>query len=100
MEGLGYVFWADNPKVDRLFFVKGLPPAAPRRTHHVHMTEQGSDMWRKRLLFRDYLRVHPDEAARYHALKTAWAAEHRHDREAYTDAKTSYVEEVTAKASA
>jgi len=40
------------------------------------------------------------EAARYYALKTAWAAEHRHDREACTDAKTSYVEEVTAKASA
>jgi GrpB-like predicted nucleotidyltransferase (UPF0157 family) len=57
-------------------------------------------MWRKRLLFRDFLREDPDEAARYYALKTAWAAEHRHDLEACTDAKTSYVEEVIAKASA
>ncbi len=36
MTALGYAFWADNPRHDRLFFVRGLPPA-PRRTHHVHM---------------------------------------------------------------
>jgi GrpB-like predicted nucleotidyltransferase (UPF0157 family) len=29
MEALGYAFWADNPRHDRLFLVKGLPPAAP-----------------------------------------------------------------------
>ena len=40
LEGLGYAFWADNPARDRMFFVRGLPPA-PRRTHHVHMTEPG-----------------------------------------------------------
>ena len=28
LESLGYAFWADNPKSDRLFFVKGLPPAS------------------------------------------------------------------------
>src|SRR5580692_4373155 len=44
LTALGYAFWADNPKRDRLFFVKGLPPA-PRRTHHVHMTEPTGAMW-------------------------------------------------------
>jgi GrpB-like predicted nucleotidyltransferase (UPF0157 family) len=34
---LGYVFWADNPRRDRLFFVKGMPPFGTRRTHHVHV---------------------------------------------------------------
>jgi GrpB-like predicted nucleotidyltransferase (UPF0157 family) len=29
---LNYVFWADNPKIDRLFFVKGMPPYGERRT--------------------------------------------------------------------
>ncbi len=61
LETLGYAFWSDNPKRDRLFFVKGLPPAAPQRTHHVHMAEPGSEMW-ERLKFRDYLRAYPDEA--------------------------------------
>jgi len=97
MVALGYAFWADNPKRDRLFFVKGLPPAAPHRTHHVHMTELGSEIWH-RLLFRDYLRAHPDEAARYVALKRDLAARHHTDREAYTAAKAAYVDEIMAKA--
>lgn len=94
---LGYAFWSENPKRDRLFFVKGLPPSAPRRTHHVHMCEAGSEMW-QRLLFRDHLRTHPEEAARYAALKHGLAARHREDREAYTAAKTDYVEAVLAMA--
>ncbi|MEI6162193.1 MAG: GrpB family protein, partial [Roseococcus sp.] len=36
LQALGYAFWAENPKRDRLFFVKGLPPSAPRRPHPVH----------------------------------------------------------------
>ena len=97
MEAIGYAFWADNPRRDRLFFVKGLPPTAPHRTHHVHMTELGGEMWH-RLLFRDHLRAHPDETARYLALKRDLATRHRTDREAYTAAKSAYVDEVMAKA--
>ncbi len=97
MEALNYAFWMDNPRRDRLFFVKGLPPAAPHRTHHVHMTELDGDMWH-RLLFRDYLRSNPDEAARYAALKRDLAARHAADREAYTAAKAAYVDEVMTKA--
>lgn len=68
-----------------------------RRTHHVHLCEAGSEMW-QRLLFRDHLRTHPEEAARYAALKHGLAARHREDREAYTAAKTDYVEAVLAMA--
>ena len=34
---LGYVYWAENPKTDRMFFVKGMAPYGKRRTHHVHI---------------------------------------------------------------
>ena len=95
MEALGYAFWADNPQPDRLFFVRGLPPA-PRRTHHVHMPEPAGDLWR-RLAFRDYLRATPDEAARYAALKRGLAARYGADRDAYTAAKSDYVDAVLAK---
>lgn len=98
MEGLGYAFWADNPARDRLFFVRGLPPA-PRRTHHVHMTELDGDLW-ARLLFRDHLRAHPDDAARYAALKRVLADRHRDDREAYTAAKAAFVDNIMAHARA
>ncbi len=97
LRGLGYVFWAENPKTDRLFFVKGMPPYGARRTHHVHVTEPTGEPW-QRLAFRDYLRAHPDEAKRYERLKFDLAARHRNDREAYTDAKTAYVDEIVALA--
>jgi GrpB-like predicted nucleotidyltransferase (UPF0157 family) len=29
---LDYVYWADNPRQDRLFFVKGMPRFGPRRS--------------------------------------------------------------------
>ena len=97
LRGLDYVYWADNPKKDRMFFVKGMPPYGSKRTHHVHVTEPQGAMW-QRLVFRDYLRAHPEEAAVYERLKKRLAAEHPTDREAYTDAKTAYVDSVMRKA--
>jgi len=97
MEALDYAFWYDNPKTDRMYFVKGMPPYGARRTHHVHMTETTGEMWR-RLAFRDHLRTHPEDAQRYERLKKELAAAHRDDREAYTDAKAAFVAEIMAKA--
>jgi GrpB-like predicted nucleotidyltransferase (UPF0157 family) len=95
---LGYSYWADNPKKDRMFLVRGLPPA-PSRTHHLHITAPGGELWR-RLKFRDYLRADAEEAARYVALKRELAERFRMDREAYTEAKSAYVLGVLAKAQA
>ena len=50
-----------------------------------------SDAWRRRLVFRDYLRAHPSDAKEYLALKLRLAKEHRSDREAYTAAKDPFV---------
>jgi GrpB-like predicted nucleotidyltransferase (UPF0157 family) len=94
---LDYVYWAENPKKDRMFFVKGMPPFGPRRSHHVHVTEPHGEMW-QRLAFRDYLRAHPEEARTYQELKQRLAAEHPTDRDAYTGAKSAYVESVMRKA--
>jgi GrpB-like predicted nucleotidyltransferase (UPF0157 family) len=94
---LDYVYWADNPISDRMFFVKGMPPFGSRRSHHVHVTEPDGEMW-QRLAFRDYLRAHPEEVRTYERLKRRLAAEHPTDREAYTDAKSAYVESVMRKA--
>jgi GrpB-like predicted nucleotidyltransferase (UPF0157 family) len=97
LRSLDYVYWAENPKQDRMFFVKGMPPFGSRRSHHVHVTEQDGEMW-QRLAFRDYLRAHPGEAGTYQRLKRRLAAEHQSDREAYTAAKSAYVESVMRKA--
>jgi GrpB-like predicted nucleotidyltransferase (UPF0157 family) len=96
LEQLGYAYWLENPDPQRMFFVKGLPPNSPR-THHIHMVEPDSVLW-ERLIFRDYLCQHPDEAARYAQLKYNLAQRFSSDREAYTAGKTEYIESVMQKA--
>tara|TARA_B100000949_G_scaffold1666_2_gene1436 strand:- start:53 stop:571 length:519 start_codon:yes stop_codon:yes gene_type:complete len=97
LDALGYDFWADNPKTDRLFFVRGMPPRGRRRTHHLHVCEPGSEM-HQRLAFLDYLIAHPDEAAAYADLKRDLAARHRADRESYTRAKQAFVDKIMSLA--
>jgi GrpB-like predicted nucleotidyltransferase (UPF0157 family) len=94
---LGYVYWAENPKRDRMFFVKGMPPYGERRTHHIHITGLDGEMWCRRLPFRDHLRANPDEARRYEALKYDLARRYPTDRDGYSEAKTDYVEGVYRK---
>ena len=62
------------------------------RTHHLHVLVHGAAPWRERLQFRDALRTQPKLAARYVALKMALAAQHRMDRQAYTDAKLAFIQ--------
>ena len=49
-----------------LFFRKGV--CGPW-THHVHMMARSDPGWERRLVFRDYLRAHPDAAEAYVTLK-------------------------------
>ncbi len=97
LDTIGYVFWADNPKTDRLFFVKGLPPYGPKRSHHIHVAERPSEMW-SQLAFRDYLRANPNVAQEYAALKRQLATQYRHDREAYTQAKGDFIATIMKRA--
>lgn len=68
------------------------------RTFHMHMVETASEFWRDHLLFRDYLRAYPAEAAAYAALKRDLAAKynatltpHSNINAGYTEAKTGFV---------
>ena len=69
-------------------------PSPRARTHHLHLVPFGSQLWADRLVFRDYLRSHPETAAEYAALKECLAEQHRFDREAYTDAKLPFVQRI------
>lgn len=50
------------------------------------------------LVFCDYLRQHPEEAARYAALKSELADRYPTDRDAYTEGKARYVDDIVRKA--
>jgi GrpB-like predicted nucleotidyltransferase (UPF0157 family) len=85
---------ADIP--ERRFFGKGEPPE--EQHYHLHMVERTSDFWERHLLFRDYLRVHPEVVQEYQKLKRRLAAKYRTNREGYTEAKTPFIESIVAKA--
>ena len=72
-------------------------PAGQRRAH-IHVRVAGNPNQRYPLLFRDYLRTHPEDAQRYAALKYTLAEKFREDREAYTEAKGPFIWEVLRKA--
>ncbi|HEY4670198.1 MAG TPA: GrpB family protein [Tepidiformaceae bacterium] len=87
MRGLGYESLGEYGIPGRLYFRKGVP-----RSHHVHVFEVGKPEWRKHLLFRDYLRAHGEAVEEYAAMKRRLAARHRTAREAYTDAKSPFIQ--------
>ena len=72
------------------------PPGPP--DHHLYLVVRGNREHSRHLLFRDYLRGHPEEARRYSDLKKSLAVRFRDDREAYTEAKTGFVERILAEA--
>jgi GrpB-like predicted nucleotidyltransferase (UPF0157 family) len=95
LEQLGYRYRADNPDLTKRYFREAEGSA---RTH-LHVRAAGSFAEQIALVFRDYLRTHPSDADAYGVLKRSLATLHRHDREAYTDAKEPHVWEVLRSAS-
>jgi len=93
LEALGYTYRGEHGIPRRHYFVR-----EPPRTHHLHMHEIASPEWGRLVLFRDYLLAHPDVAEAYGALKRELARRHSHDRGAYTEAKTAFVENVLGRA--
>ncbi|HET6456864.1 MAG TPA: GrpB family protein [Armatimonadota bacterium] len=93
LENLGYGY---NWYSEHMVFFKGyFSEGAPR--YHLHMAP-GDHTIMDGLLFRDYLLKHPEAAREYEALKYRLAEIQHFDREAYTEAKTTFVREITEKA--
>ena len=95
IEGLGYTYRGENGIPRRHYFVKGPPN---KRTHHIHMFEEANEEWAKHLLFRDYLRMHPETVTAYQALKEDLAKRYPRDREAYTNGKHEFIQKVLEEA--
>ncbi len=93
--GLGYECRGEAGVPGRLFFRKF---RGGRRAYHLHLTVLGGEFWDERLLFRDYLRAHPETAREYARLKRELAACMGDDREAYTAAKAAFVRGVLEQA--
>ena len=62
--------------------------------HHLYVSEMDARPLNEHLRFRNALRQDPELAAEYAALKRAFADQYRHDRDAYTEAKTGFIRSV------
>jgi GrpB-like predicted nucleotidyltransferase (UPF0157 family) len=82
----GYLWRHTNPELTKRYFRE--QPGAERT--HVHMRRLGSWHEQWALLFRDYMRVHPDEQQAYASLKRQLAQRFGADREGYTAAKGDF----------
>ena len=54
--------------------------------------------WKKHILFREYMREHPQEAKQYSELKQKLFIKYGNDREKYTDSKSDFIENIIEKA--
>lgn len=94
LEELGY---RRRPGLDakRLYFPRD--DAQGRRCFHLHVYGPDHPSREAHLTFRDHMRTHPDEAARYESLKRGLATRHPEDSLAYNDAKTEYIMSILEK---
>jgi NAD-dependent deacetylase len=93
MERLGYEYLGEYGLPGRLYFRSRTAP----RAFHVHAVEHGGEHWHRHRAFRDYLRAHPEEAARYGEHKRAVAAG-AGDTETYSRRKQAYVDALFERA--
>lgn len=90
------LFRADNPERTKRYFREA--PGKPRV--HIHVRRAGSFSEQFALLFRDYMRTHPDIAFQYAQLKIGLAQQYSQveGRHLYTEAKNPFIWKVMAQA--
>ncbi|CAN7525872.1 GrpB family protein [Paenibacillus sp. LjRoot153] len=88
---LGYEYVPKLEFPNRRFFRKG---ESKKGTHHLHVYERTSVEWSNNLLFRNYLRSHPEKAAAYAELKKHLATLFAEDRTTYTQMKAPFIQSV------
>ena len=94
MTANGYNHMHNHPT--HMMFVKGYTPTGVEEiSYHIHMGSSDEDQLWDRIYFRDYLIENPHIVAKYSNLKKMLAIKHKYDREAYTEAKNSFVKKYT-----
>lgn len=88
---LGYEVMGEYGIKDRRFYIKG----NEKRTHHLHAFQSNNiNEIERHLLYRDYLRTHPEACDTYAALKEVLAEKHPFEIAAYSEGKDLLVKEI------
>ncbi|MBU5362109.1 GrpB family protein [Enterococcus raffinosus] len=92
----GWILMIEDREKQTLDLNKGYTPAGfAEKVYHLHVRAIGD--WDE-LYFRDYLRKYPEVARQYEELKLALKEKYEHNRDAYTDEKSEFVQKYSQKA--
>lgn len=96
LQNQGWLVMAENHRENTIDLNKGYTPEGfAERVYHLHV-KPASD-WGE-LYFRDYLQEHPDVARAYGELKLSLKEKFTHDLDAYTNAKSDFIQRYTEMA--
>lgn len=88
LEELGYQAQGERGIPGRRFYSKDTHGS---RSHHLHAFPAGHSEIERHLLFRDYLRAHPEAAGEYERLKEKLARRFPDKSGCYTEAKSDFI---------
>ena len=96
LQNEGWLLMAKNAADSTLDLNKGYTPNGfAEKVFHLHIKPTGD--WGE-LYFRDYLKCHAEAAKRYETLKSGLKERFEFDRDAYTNAKTDFIQKCTLAA--
>jgi len=92
LQKIGYTDVTVEPENPEWFYCLG---KAPHSTgYHLHLMKNQSSTWNRHLVFRDYLRNHPEVVEKYFRLKKRLSKKYGLDRVGYTNAKTAFIKNI------
>ncbi|MCT4780209.1 MULTISPECIES: GrpB family protein [Exiguobacterium] len=94
MEQIGYEAKGEFGMPGRRYYRKG----GDDRTHHIHLYASGNPEITRHVIFRDYLREHPDEVEAYSEIKEQLANQYPEDIDAYIVGKNTFVKALERRA--
>jgi len=97
LESLGYSAKGENGIPGRRYFQR---LAGEDHLFHLHAYEDGHPDIRRHLDFRDFLRVRPETARAYAALKQSLMAQYTYEPKLYTEGKSEFIQLVDRQAAA
>lgn len=96
LQKAGWILMIKDKEKQTLDLNKGYTSAGfAEQVYHLHVRALGD--WDE-LYFRDYLQKYPETARQYEELKLSLKEKYEHNRDAYTDAKTEFVQKYSQKA--
>lgn len=99
LAGLGYWHQGDKGLPDREAFDLSEPQLKRSLpAHHLYVCIAGTPELAKHIVFRDFMRRHPEWVQRLSAHKVELCLRHANDRQSYIDGKAAMVQQITALA--